>query len=709
MPKLSQRSFVSLLALVPALTFACAADEPPPPAAPVATVTPPPPAPPPLTNTMAHGIDLASMDRSVTPGQDFYEFANGGWLKAATIADDRSSAGPFVRMAEAVEVRMKTILEELAGAVQKPGTPEQRIGDLYASYMDEAGVEQKGLTPLKPTLARIAAIKDAHGLAAYLGSELRNDVDPLNNTNFHTPRLFGLWVEQDLNDPSRVTAYLLQGGLGMPDKSYYVDPSPQMADKRDKYLAYVTTLLTLAKVPDAAARAKKVIALENDIAQVHASRVESEDVKKANNPWAHADFAAKAPGLDWKAYFKAAGLDAQPGFIVWHPAAVTGLSALVPKTPLAVWKDYLEVHALSQAAPLLPKAFVDASFAFFGTALRGTPAQRERWKRGISLVNGEMEDAVGKVYVQRYFKPEYRTDIASMVDAILVAFGHRIEALSWMAPETKDKAKAKLKTLKVGVAYPDVWRDDTGLEISRTDLLGNVERGELFAYKKALAKLGKPADRGEWVMAPQTVNAVNLPVRNALNFPAAILEKPFYDPDATPAVKFAAIGAIIGHEISHSFDDQGALFDATGKLESWWTPGDFAHFEASGAALAKQYDAYHPFPDLAVNGKQCLGENIADLAGLAAAYDAWKASLGGRPAPVIDGLTGDQQFFLSYGQAWQGKVREAALRAGIATDGHAPPQYRALTVRNLDAWYKAFDVEPKEALFLPPDQRVRVW
>jgi len=649
------------------------------------------------------------MDKVARPGADFYEYANGAWLKTVQIPDDRSSTGPFVRIVEVVEQRTRAILEECAAASAPTGSPKQRIGDAYASFMDESGIEAKGLAPLKPTLDRIAKLTDKRALATFLGGDLRADVDALNNTSFDTDHLFGLWVEQDLNDPSRVAPYFFQGGLGMPDRSYYVDPSPHMEALRGQYLTYIATLLTLAGAKKPAEMAKRVFALERAIATVHASRVDSEDVKKANNPWTKKDFTARAPGLDWTAYWKAAGLDAQPGLIVWHPSAVTGIAALVQKQPLDVWKEYLEVRALSRASTFLPKAYVDASFAFYGTAMRGTPKARDRWKRGIDVTNHALEDAVGKIYVERHFRPEYKQELQGMVDALVAAFGRRIDGLAWMSAGTKAKAKAKLATLKVGVAYPDTWRDDTGLDVVRGDALGNAERAELFKYKQALAKIGKPADRGEWVMAPQTVNAVNLPVRNALNFPAAIFERPFYDPEATAAVKFAAIGAVIGHEISHSFDDQGALFDASGKLESWWTPEDFAHFEASGAALAKQYDAYRPFPDLAVNGKQTLSENIADLAGLAVAYDAWKTTLAGAPAPVIDGLTGDQQFFLSFAQSWQGKVREPALRARIATDGHAPGEYRALTVRNLDAWYPAFDVAPTDALYLGPDARVRVW
>jgi putative endopeptidase len=703
----SARSLLTLVALVAAPSLgACAADEPPP-VAPVPVVAPPAASPPPAST--AHGINVSALDRTVRPGADFYEYANGAWLKSAVIPDDRSSTGPFVRIVQEVEQRTKAILDECATSGAAKGTPQQRIGDTYASFMDEAGIEAKGLAPLKPVLDRIAKLSDKHALSGFLGGDLRADVDALNNTNFNTEHLLGLWVEQDLNDPSRVAPYLFQGGLGMPDRSYYLDPSPHMEALRTQYVAYITTLLKLAGVAHPEAKAKDVFDLERAIATVHASRVDSEDVKKADNPWAKKDFGTRAPGLDWTAFFKAAGLDTQPGFIVWHPTAVTGIAALVQKKPLAVWKEYLTFHALNHATPFLPKAFVDASFAFYGTAMRGTPKPRDRWKRAIDVTNQALEEAVGKIYVERHFRPEYRKDLQGMVDALVAAFGRRIDGLAWMSAGTKAKAKAKLATLKVGVAYPDVWRDDTGLDVVRGDALGNAERAELFKYKKALAKIGKPANRGEWVMAPQTVNAVNLPVRNALNFPAAIFEPPFYDPKATPAVKFAAIGAIIGHEISHSFDDQGALFDASGKLASWWTPEDFAHFEASGAALAKQYDSYHPFPDLAVNGKQTLSENIADLAGLAVAYDAWKAGLHGAPAPVVDGLTGDQQFFLSFAQSWQGKLREPALRQRIATDGHAPPQYRALTVRNLDAWYPAFDVASTDALYLAPDARVRVW
>jgi predicted metalloendopeptidase len=648
------------------------------------------------------------MDRGVRPGDDFYAYAVGTWMRSATIRDDQAMSGPIITIIEEVLGRTRQVLEDAARAGAARGTDAQRIGDFYASYMDAPRIEAAGVGPLAKTLDAIAKLSDKRALAEYLGSAIRADVDPLNDTSFETGHILGLWVEQDLNDPSRVAPYLLQGGLGMPGASYYTDDAAPMKTLRQSYVTYVKTLLDLAKVPDSAAKASRVFDLEKAIAKVHASRVDSEDVKKANNPWRTEDFPKKAPGMDWKSFFAAASLDKQPSFIVWHPTAVTGIAALVKSAPLKTWKEYLVVRALDEAAPYLPAAFESARFAFFGTAIRGMPQPRDRWKRGVDATNVALPDAVGKGYVARFFPPKYKEDIQSMASQIIGAFDRRIESLAWMAPETKEKARAKLRTLRVGVGYPDTWRDDSGLIITH-DLIENVHETELYKYKLALAKLGKHPDRAEWAMSPQTVNAVNLPVRNALNFPAAYLQPPFYDPEATAAVKFAAMGATIGHEISHSFDDQGAQFDSSGKLTNWWTPADFAHFEASGAALAKQYDAYHPFPDLAVNGKQCLSENIADLAGLMAAYDAWKTSLGGQPAPVVDGLTGDQQFFIAFAQSWQSKMRDELLRAEIATDGHAPGQYRALTVRNLDAWYTAFDVQPKDALYLPPDARVRVW
>ena len=389
-------------------------------------------------------------------------------------------------------------------------------------------------------------------------------------------------------------------------------------------------------------------------------------------------------------------------FVVWHPSAVTGISALVATQPLETWKDYLGFRAIERASAFLPKAFGDEAFAFYGQVLTGTPKQRDRWKRGVAVTNAALGEAVGQLYARRYFPASEKARAQEMVRNLMEAFRRRIDRLDWMAPETKGRAKAKLATLKVGVGYPDKWRDYSGLEIVRGDALGNAERAGLFEYRRNLKKLGQPIDRDEWVMTPQTVNAVNLPVMNAMNFPAAILQPPYFDSARTAAMNYGATGATIGHEVSHSFDDQGALFDETGRLHNWWTKEDFAHFQAAAAELVKQYDGYRPFPDLAVNGKLTLSENIADVAGLAAAYDAYRLSLGGKPAPVVQGLSGDQQFFLAFTQSWRQKIREPALRQRIMTDSHSPGEYRADTVRNLDAWYDAFDVKPGEKLYLAP-------
>jgi predicted metalloendopeptidase len=445
------------------------------------------------------------------------------------------------------------------------------------------------------------------------------------------------------------------------------------------------------------------------MAEAHWSRKDTGDLEKGNNHWARADFAKLAPGMDWDAYFTAAGLNDQPRFLVWQPSAVTGLSALVVEEPLEVWRDYLTFHAVEHFAAVLPKAVMDERFAFHGKVLAGIQQLRPRTKRAIAATSNALGEAVGRLYVEKHFPPESKARIQAMVANLIATFGRRIDALDWMAPETKAQAKKKLAVLEVGVGYPDQWRDYSGLKVVRGDAFGNADRSERFDYHASLARLGQPVNRKEWVMTPQTVNAVNLPILNAMNFPAAILQPPYFDPSRPLAMDYGAIGAVIGHEISHSFDDQGAKFDADGRMRNWWTDADAEHFTAAGAALVRQYGSYQPFPDLAVNGELTLGENIADVAGLAAAYDAYQTSLEGKPAPVVDGLTGDQQFFLSFAQAWRGKAREPALRQQLLGDGHSPGRYRALTVRNLDAWYDAFDVKPGQALYLAPEQRVRVW
>jgi putative endopeptidase len=657
----------------------------------------------------ARGVDTAAMDRSAVPGDDFYAFANGTYLRTAEIPADRAATGAFLRVFELVEQRNRAIVEEAARGDAPEGSDLRKVGDLYATFMDEGAIEASGLEPILPELARIAAIPDAKGLASHLGALVRADVDAINCSITATDRPLGLWVEQDLNEPTRNTAYLMQGGLGLPDKAYYLDQTPRFAELRARYQSHLATMMALAGLADVPARAARVLAFETDLARTHASREDTGDVARANNPVTRSELEALAPGMDWVAFLTAAGLDRQPGFILWQPTAVVGLSALVAGEPLETWKDYLAVRALERAAPFLPKAFADESFAFRGTTLTGTPQQSARWKRGLGVVDAALGEAVGRIYVERHFPSAAKAEIRAMVEDIRAAFARRIDALDWMTPETRARAKEKVAVLEVGIGYPDRWRDFSGLRIVKGDLLGNLQRAAMFEYRRNLQKLGQPPDRGEWCMLPHTVNAVNLPIRNALNFPAGFMEPPFYDRGATAAAKYAAVGAVIGHEISHSFDDQGAQFDAQGRLRNWWTPADLEHFQAASARLVEQYGRYRPFPDLAVNGKLTLGENIADLAGITAAYDGWRASLRGKPAPVVDGLTGDQQFFVAFAQVWQSKMREPALRRRLLTDGHSPGPYRALTVRNVDAWYAAFGVEPGQALYLAPGDRVRVW
>ena len=650
----------------------------------------------------AQPAPTASM--TVLPGDDFFTYANADWLAKTEIPADRSGWGAGAALAEETNERIRKMIEAIAA--DKKATGEARmVADYYSSFMDEAGIEAKGAAPLKPVLAKIDAIKDKPALVRALGATLRADVDPLNATDFFTENLFGLWVAQGLNEPASNTPYLLQGGLGMPDRAYYLTESPRMAELRTKYQQHIAAMLKLAGYTDAEARAARVYALESAIAQSHASREDSANVQKANNYWTMKDFAAKAPGMDWNAFFKAAGLAGQNKFIVWHPSAMAGASKLVASTDLATWKDFLSFHAINHNAAVLPKAFADQYFAFYGTAMSGTPQQSLRWKRALSATNNAVDEAVGHLYVERYFPAENKQRLQQMVSNIVTAFSKRVDKLEWMAPGTRAQAQEKLRTLYVGIGYPEKWQSYAGLKVVQGDALGNAARAEEFQYRHALAKLKKPVDRTEWSMPPHVVNAVNMPMQNALNFPAAILQPPFFDPKASDAVNYGAIGAVIGHEISHSFDDQGAQFDAQGRLRDWWTKEDLEHFNAASNKLIKQYSAYKPFADLAVNGQLTLSENLADLAGLAAAYDAYRATQSGK-ASMADG---DREFFIGYGNTWRTKMREGAARQRILTDGHSPGEYRTATVRNLDAWYKAFDVKPGQKLYLAPGERVRVW
>jgi len=654
-----------------------------------------------------HGIAVSHMDTSINPGDDFFRYTNGEWLKTTELPADRGRIGVFSALDDLSNKRVVGIIEELSKSDAKPGSNDRKIADLYNSYMDEKAIEDAGIKPLQAQLDAIRAIKDKHQLARALGGTLRADVDALNNTNFHTPNLFGLWVAPAFHDSAHYAPYLLQGGLVLPDREFYLATSEHMAGVRAKYQAHVANILKLAGFDEAEARAKRIVELEHSIAEKHISLAENDDIHKADNTWKQADFAKKAPGLEWREYFRAAGLEKQASFIVWQPTAFAGESALVASVPLDTWKDWLAFHLIEQYAGVLPKAFADERFAFFGQTLSGTPQQRPRWQRGVGVVNGVLGDAVGQIYAQRYFSPEAKAQAQAMVSNIIDAFRKRIDGLTWMAPATKAEAKAKLDTLYIG--YPETWRDYSALEVKPADIVGNLQRASLFEYHHEVSRLGSTVDKKEWSMTPQTVNAVNLPLQNALSFPAAILQPPFFDAAAPAAANYGAIGSIIGHEISHTFDTEGSTFDSKGALRNWWTKEDLDHFGVATKKLAEQYSSYKPFPDLAVNGEQTLAENIADVAGISAAYDGYHASLAGHPAPVQDGFSGDQQFFIAFGQNWASKTREASLRQQVLTDGHSPAEYRAATVRNIDAWYASFGVEQGRKLYLAPADRVRIW
>ncbi len=693
------------------LLSACATPAPPPPPPVAEAPAPVAPAPPPGPRAQvgAFGFDATGMDTGVAAGDDFFRHGVGKWVDRTEIPADRSSVSSFVVVAETASRRTREIIEESARSPAAEGSEAQKIGDYFASFMDEARIEELGATPLRPELDTIAAIRTRRDLSRVLGASIRADTDALNATNFYTDRPFGLWVAEDLNDTSKYRPYLMQGGLGMPDREYYLGDSPRYVELRARYLAHVASMLKLAGYAEPEARAKRVVALETAIARVHVTVDESSDVSKSNTVWSRADLPRKAPGLDWDAFLAAAGLADQSRFGAWQAGAIAGMSRLAGSKPIQAWQDYLAFHAVERGAPYLSKAFVDEHFAFNGQALSGTPQQRERWKRGVDNTSNALGQAIGKLYVGKHFSPEAKAKAQVMAENVVKAFGHRIDRIDWMSPETKAQARKKLANFRISVGYPDTWRDYSGLSIVRGDAYGNKQRADLFEYRRNVAKLGQPVDRTEWFMNPQTVNALFAPSQNSITFPAAILEPTFFDPNADAAVNYGAIGGVIGHEVSHGFDDTGALFDENGNVRNWWSAQDIARFRAETRKLADQYSAYEALPDLNIKGEQVLGENIADVAGLATAYDAYHLSLNGQPAPVIDGFTADQRFFLGWAQNYRSKFREAALRRTVVTDVHAPAPWRALTVRNLDAWYPAFDVKPGQKLYLAPADRVKIW
>ncbi|MFZ4688286.1 MAG: M13 family metallopeptidase [Polymorphobacter sp.] len=648
------------------------------------------------------GFDTAGMDRAASPGNDWVRFANGSYTDKLEIPADRTNYGMFTKLRDLSQERTRAIIEGAATEAAKTpkGSEAQKVGDYYASFMDEATIEAKGLTPLKPTLDRIAAIKDRSALAMTMGMMSRNGADmPI-----------GASVFGDLKNPDIMSAYVGQGGLGLPDRDYYLDEkNPKFAEARTKYVEHVGKMLALAGVADAAAKAQAIYALEKQIATVHWTQVQQRQVDKIYNPVARTAIDGTYPGLDWTALLTAQGLSGQPQIIVANPSAVTGIAKLIAAEPLPVWKDYLTFRALESAAPFLPKAFVDESFAFNGTVLGGQPQDQPRWKRATDSTSAVLGEAVGSLYVAQYFPPASKAKADELVKNIIAAMDGRLANLTWMDPATKVAARAKLAAFTPKIGYPDKWKDYSKLEIARGDALGNAMRSREFEYQRQLDKIGKPIDRTEWGMTPMTVNAYANPLWNEIVFPAAILQAPFFDANADAAVNYGGIGMVIGHEISHHFDDQGRKFDKHGKLAEWWTPEDVKRFTALTDQVVKQYAGYEPLPGTHVNGELTLGENIADLAGLTVAYDAYQRSLGGKPAPVIEGFTGDQRFYLGSAQIWRQKYRDATMLRTLTTDPHTPGNFRPYVARNFDSWYTAFGAKPGEKLYLAPAERVKVW
>ena len=643
------------------------------------------------------GFDLSGRDTSATPGQDFFQYANGGYVKNLAIPADRSSYGAFDALNELSQSRLHVLLDK--AAADRAASGEQgKVGALYRSFMAEAKVNALGARPMAADLAAIKAEKTKADVARAMGRSL------------HTfgGSIFAAGVQVDGKDPDHYAVYLNQAGLGLPDRDYYLEAG--FAPQKAKYQAYVATVLKLARWPNAAANAKAIVALETEIAKASWTRAEQRDDNRMYNAYDTARLAGLAPGFDWAAFMRGAGLTQATHVVVQENTAFPKIAAIFAKTPIATLKAWQAFNLADQAAPYLSKPFVDARFDFRGKVLTGQQAQRPRWKRGVRLVDGQIGEALGKIYVQAYFPPESKAKMLALVGDIRTAMKGRIERLDWMSQPTKAKALEKLAAFTVKIGYPDKWRDYSGLVIKDDDLYGNVNRASTFDWNFRVGRLGGPVDRSEWGMTPPTINAYYNPTGNEIVFPAAILQPPFFDPDGDMAINYGAIGGVIGHETTHGFDDSGRHYDGTGRLTDWWTAQDAAKFQAETVKLGKQYGAFEVLPGAKINGDLTMGENIADLGGLLLALDAYHASLHGQPAPILDGLTGDQRVFLGWAQVWRGKTRDDAMRQQLVSDPHSPERARVdVPMRNVDAFYAAFGVKPGDPMYIAPADRVRIW
>jgi predicted metalloendopeptidase len=645
------------------------------------------------------GVALENMDKSVKPGDDFFRYVNGTWLKNTEIPADKSNYGSFNVLGDLSNDRVKSIIEAAAAKNAPKGSEEQKIGDFYAAFMDQDAINAAGLEPIKADLKRISDVSSRAEAAALMGDPTMSLRAPV-----------GGWVDVDVKDIENYIFYMSQSGLGMPNRDYYFDEGEKADTLRAAYVDYLEDMLTFAGRENPRARAEAVMAFETAMAESHWTNQKSRNRSLTYNKFSREDLNDYAPGFPWDAMLKSSGLDDQKYFILRQNDAIQGVSKTFGETDLDVLRDYMLANYIGNMAPYLPSEIDQARFDFYGTALRGTKEQRDRWKRGVGQIDGFMGEMVGKVYVEKYFPPDSKAKMDDLIENLRAAFKEGIEGLEWMGEETKVEAQDKLAKFNPKIGYPDEWTDYSSLEVDRNDLIGTIKSANAWQWNDMISKLGGPIDRGEWGMNPQTVNAYYRPSLNEIVFPAAILQAPFFDPNADPAVNYGGIGAVIGHEMGHGFDDQGRKTDGNGEQRDWWTLEDGKAYEARANMLAAQYSEFEPLPGLNLNGKLTLGENIGDLTGITMAYKAYRRSLGGKEAPVIDGLTGDQRFFLAYGQIWQRKFREEALRTQVKNGPHSPGEFRANgIVRNFDAWYEAFNVQPGDALYVPPEKRVRIW
>jgi len=643
------------------------------------------------------GLDLSAGNRNLKPGDDFFAYASGGWYDSFTIPPDHSSYGPFDQLDELSKKRVRDIIEQAAAAHGAAGTPEQQIGDFYAAFMDEAAIEANGLAPAEADLKRIAAANTHEAIARLFGEP-----------GFAS--LFDVQLPADFKNPDRYAVIVSESTLGLPDRDYYLKDDAQLKELRAKYVAYIEQMLTLGGVSDAQALAHEIMAFETAASKVQWPIEKRRDVEAIYNPRSKEQLLAFAPGFPWQAFFEPQQLGAREDLVLGELSAIRDMAELFGRTSVPTLRAFLTFHYLSSHAAYLPKRFDEARFAFYGQTMRGQPKQRERWKRAVDAVDGALGESIGRLYVAQYFPPESKAKMQQLVADLRTALGERIDALDWMTPQTKSHAHEKLAMFTPKIGYPDKWKDYSALVIRRDDLIGNVRRAAEWDWNYQVARLDKPVDRAEWQMTPQTINAYYNPSNNEIVFPAAILQPPFFDPNADAAVNYGAIGAVIGHEMGHGFDDQGRKFGPDGAMQDWWTPQDEKVFKERTTRLIEEFSAFEALPGLKVNGANTIGENIGDLGGLNMAHEAYRISLRGQPAPVLEGLSGDQRFFLAYAQVWRSKYRDGALRELVMSDVHSPDEFRVNgPLPNIDDWYAAFNVQPGDKLYIKPEKRVRIW